>query len=422
MNNSRALIVFGAIIIFAIVILIRLINIQVINKEKYAQLAEQQQTSLEKIKAEFGLILDRNNNLLVYNRSDVSFYLDLNVTNNKEKDSIAQKFSEVFEKSERYYLSLMNKSKGTILLQPKVQPSQLEKLKGFEFRGLYYVPDPSRIYHHGSLASHILGFVNKQNIFVSGISEFFSKDLQGIEGYRKVYKNSLGKVVSYDEREMQPPVPGNNLFLTIDKRYQAILEEELRKGMESFKANSAIGIIMNPNSGEILALSNLDDYDPNFYWQYNDFQRRNRAITDTYEPGSTFKPFTFAALIDKNLLNLNEKLFLENGRYKFQKTTIRDPKAYSFLNAEGVLVYSSNIGTAKLVQRIKDDDYYKFLRSLGFGNLTSIQINGETPGRLKKPNNWTATSKSFISFGYEVSVSPIQLITAFSALINGGIL
>jgi cell division protein FtsI/penicillin-binding protein 2 len=235
MNNSRALIVFGAIIIFAIVILIRLINIQVINKEKYAQLAEQQQTSLEKIKAEFGLILDRNNNLLVYNRSDVSFYLDLNVTNNKEKDSIAQKFSEVFEKSERYYLSLMNKSKGTILLQPKVQPSQLEKLKGFEFRGLYYVPDPSRIYHHGSLASHILGFVNKQNIFVSGISEFFSKDLQGIEGYRKVYKNSLGKVVSYDEREMQPPVPVITCFLLSIKDTRLFLKKNYGKEWSHLK-------------------------------------------------------------------------------------------------------------------------------------------------------------------------------------------
>ncbi len=422
MNNSRALLVITLIMIISIIIVIRLVNIQVIEKEKYAQLAEQQQTSIEKIKAEFGLIYDRNNNLLVYNRNDVTFYLDLNITKEDDKKEIAEKFSKAIGKSADYYLSLMKKSKGTIVLQNKVQPSQLEKLTDLNYNGLYSVPDPTRVYHYGSLASHILGFVNKQQKFVSGVSEFFSKDLEGIEGYRKVYKNSLGKIVSFDESEMQAPVPGNNIILTVDRRYQLILEEELKSGLEQFRAQSATGIIMNPNTGEILALSNMDDYDPNFYWQYDDFQRRNRAITDTYEPGSTFKPFTFAALIDKDLCSLNEKIFLENGSYKFQKVTIRDVKPYSFLTAEDVIINSSNIGIAKLVQRIKDDDYYKFLRSLGFGNLTSIQIKGESAGKLKKPTNWSATSKAFISFGYEISVTPIQLITAFSALINGGVL
>lgn len=422
MNNSRALIVLALIMIISIIIVIRLVNIQVIDKEKYAQLAEQQQTSIEKIKAEFGLIYDRNNNLLVYNRNDVTFYLDLNITKEDDKKEIAEKFSKAIGKSANYYLSLMKKSKGTIVLQNKVQPSQLEKLTDLNYNGLYSVPDPTRVYHYGSLASHILGFVNKQQKFVSGVSEYFSKDLEGIEGYRKVFKNSLGRIVSFDESEMQAPVPGNNIILTVDRRYQLILEEELKSGLEQFRAQSATGIIMNPNTGEILALSNMDDYDPNFYWQYDDFQRRNRAITDTYEPGSTFKPFTFAALIDKDLCLLNEKIFLENGSYKFQKVTIRDVKPYSFLTAEDVIINSSNIGIAKLVQRIKDDDYYKFLRSLGFGNLTSIQIKGESAGKLKKPTNWSATSKAFISFGYEISVTPIQLITAFSALINGGVL
>lgn len=422
MNNSRALFVLSLMIIISIIIVIRLVNIQVIDKTKYAQLAEQQQTSIEKIKAEFGLIYDRNNDLLVYNRNDVTFYLDLNITSQSEKDSIAKIFSKATGKSKNFYLSLMNKSKGTIVLQNKITPSEFSKIKDYNFNGLYYVSDPTRIYHYGSLASHVLGFVNKQHKFVSGISEYFSKDLEGIEGYRKVYKNSLGRIVSYDENEMQPAVPGNNLFLTIDKKYQSILEEELKKGLQQYQAHSATGIIMNPNTGEILALANVDDYDPNFYWEYDDFQRRNRAITDTYEPGSTFKPFTFAALVENNLCSLNEKIFLENGTYHFQKVKIRDVKPYSYLSAEDVIVNSSNIGVAKLVQRIKDDEYYKFLRSLGFGNLTSIQIKGEAPGRLKKPNNWSPTSKSFISFGYEISVTPIQLITAFSALINGGIL
>ncbi len=423
MNNSRALVIIGLILLFSVIIVVRLVNIQLINKDKYAQLAEQQQTSIEKIKAEMGLIYDRNNKLLVYNRNDVTFYLDLNyVKNEDEKKNIASRFSQATGKSENYYLSLINNSKGTIILQRKVKPEQLEKLRDLNHNGLYSVPDPTRVYYYGSLASHLLGYVNKQQKLVSGVSEFLSKDLEGIDGYRKVYKNSMGKIVSYDETEMQLPVPGKNIVLTIDKKYQSILEEELKNGLKQFQAHSATGIIMNPNTGEILALSNVDDYDPNFYWQYDDFQRRNRAITDTYEPGSTFKPFTFAALIDKDLCSTNEKIYTENGTYKFHKVTIKDVKPYSSLIAEDVIVNSSNIGIAKLAQRIKDDDYYKFLRSLGFGNLTSIQIRGEAQGKLKKPTNWSPTSKAFMSFGYEISVTPIQLITAFSALINGGVL
>ncbi len=422
MNKIRAMFVLFLMIIPIILVIIRLVNIQVVDKEKYAHLAEQQQTAIEKIKPEFGLIFDRNNNLFVYNRNDVTFYLDLNLTKENEKDSIARIFSKVLGKSKNYYLSLMNKSKGTIILERKVKPEFINKLTSLNYHSLYYVFDPTRIYHYGSLASHLLGYVNKEHKFISGVSEYFSTDLEGIEGYRKVYKNSLGQIVSYDEREMQPAIPGNNLILTIDRRYQGILEEELKSGIEEFQAHSATGIIMNPNNGEILALANVSDYDPNYYWLYDDFQRRNRAITDTYEPGSTFKAFTFAALLEKNLINLKEKLYCENGVYKFQKTEIRDVESYSHLTSEEVFIYSSNIGTAKLIQKINNDEYYKFLRSCGFGNLTSIQLKGEATGNLKKPTIWSSTSKSFISFGYEISVTPIQLITAFSALINGGVL
>lgn len=422
MNNSRALLVLIFILVFAVAIIVRLVDIQVIDRNNYIKLAELQQTAIDKIKAEQGLIYDRNNDLLVYNRNDVKFYIDLNMTKENEKDSVASKFAEVMGKPKEYYLNLMNKSKNTIVLEKKVQPHQFQKLKDLDIKSLYYRPSPTRIYHYGSLASHVLGYVDQEGKFVSGISEYFSKDLEGVDGYRKVYKNSLGHIVYYDEYEMQPPIPGNNIFLTIDKRYQLILEEELNAGLREFLAKSATGIIMNPNTGEILAMANIEDYDPNCYWQYDSFQRRNRAITDPYEPGSIFKAFTFAALIEKNLLSLDEKIFAENGSYRFKNTLITDNKSFSYLTAREVLIHSSNIGTAKLSQRLKDEYFYDFLRRLGLGNITSIQIKGESPGRLWKPNDWDASSKPFISFGYQINATAIQIITAFSALINGGIL
>jgi cell division protein FtsI (penicillin-binding protein 3) len=179
---------------------------------------------------------------------------------------------------------------------------------------------------------------------------------------------------------------------------------------------------MNPNTGEILAIANVDDFNPNEYWKYTDFQRRNRAITDTYEPGSTFKSFTLAALIDQNLCKLNEKINVENGNYRFKNVNIKDTHPHHILNVEEVFEQSSNIGVAKLVQRIDDEKFFKYLRGFGFGNYTSVTLPGETPGRLRKPNEWSKVSKAYLSFGYEISVTPIQMAAAYSALVNGGIL
>ncbi|MEP0860786.1 MAG: transpeptidase family protein [Ignavibacterium sp.] len=422
MNNTRALIIIFAVFILVTVLVIRLANIQLVKSEEYSYYAFQQQTDVEKIEADFGLIYDRENNLLVYNRNDVTFYADLAMLPKSKRELIANKFSKVLDKPKSYFLNLLKGKKGTITLAKKVTTEQLKALGEIKIAGLYYKDDPTRINHYGNLASHLLGYINKERKPVSGVTEFFQKEIEGVDGSRRIIKNAIGELVSIEENETQPAIPGSDLVLTINKDYQSVLEEELRKGLEKFKAHSATGIIMNPNTGEILALANVDDYDPNFYWQYNDFQRRNRAITDTYEPGSTFKPFTLAALLDRKLCRLDENLYLENGTYQFKNVKIRDTHPHKYLNVAEIIEQSSNIGIAKLAQRISDDDFYKYLRGFGFGNLTSIQLPGETAGKLKKPNDWSKITKAYMSFGYEISVTPLQLITAFSALINGGVL
>lgn len=422
MNNTRALFIIFAVFILVAVLIIRLTNIQLVKSEEYSYYAIQQQTDIEKIEADFGLIYDRNNNLLVYNRNDVTFYADLTMLTWSKRELIAEKFAKVLDKPKSHFLNLLKGKKGTVVLAKKVTNEQLKSLGDIKIFGLYYKDDPTRINHYGNLASHILGYINKELKPVSGVSEYFKKEIEGIDGTRKIIKNAIGEIVTIKEDETQPAIPGSDLVLTIDKDYQSVLEEELRKGLEKFKAHSATGIIMNPNTGEVLALANVDDFDPNYYWQYNDFQRRNRAITDTYEPGSTFKPFTLAALLDRKLCSVDENLFLDNGTYQFRNVKIRDTHPHKYLNVAGIIEQSSNIGIAKLAQRISDDDFYKYLRGFGFGNLTSIQLPGEATGKLKKPTNWSKISKAYMSFGYEISVTPLQLITAFSALVNGGVL
>ena len=422
MNNSRALIVIISILIFFIALVIKLVDIQIVRAEEYSFYAQRQQTGIEKIEAERGLIFDRNNVLLVYNRSDVSFYVDLRMIKQKHKNEIAQIFAKKFKKSKNFYLNLMKGSKKTICIEKKAPSEIASSIKNIKLDGFFYKEEPTRVFHYNNLASHVLGYLDNENKGVMGISEYYEDALNGEDGSRLIQKNAIGETVTVDDEEINPAVPGDDFYLTIDKSYQLILEEELRKGVDEYGAVSGTGVIMNPNTGEVLALANIDDFNPNEYWKYNDFQRRNRAITDTYEPGSTFKSFTIASLIEQKLCRLNEKLNLENGTYKFQNVRIKDSHPMKNLDVVGILEQSSNIGVAKLVQRIDDEKYFKYLRGFGFGNSTSLTLPGETAGRLRKPNEWSKVSKTYLSFGYEISVTPVQITAAYCALINGGVL
>jgi cell division protein FtsI/penicillin-binding protein 2 len=422
MNNSRALIVIISIIIFFIALVVKLVDIQIVRAEEYSFYAQRQQTGVEKIEAERGLIYDRNNVLLVYNRSDVSFYVDLRMIKQIHKNEIAQIFAKKFKKNKNFYLNLMKGSKKTICIEKKAPAEIAASLKSIKLSGFFYKEEPTRVFHYDNLAAHVLGYLDNEDKGVMGISEYYEDALNGENGSRKVQKNAIGEIVTVDDEEINPSIPGDDFYLTIDKSYQLILEEELRKGVDEYGAVSGTGVIMDPNTGEVLALANIDDFNPNEYWKYNDFQRRNRAITDTYEPGSTFKSFTIASLIDQKLCRLNETLFLENGTYQYQNVRIKDSHPLKNLNVIGILEQSSNIGVAKLVQRIDDEKYFKYLRGFGFGNSTSLTLPGETAGRLRKPNEWSKVSKTYLSFGYEISVTPVQIATGYCALVNGGVL
>ena len=422
MNNSRVLLVIITLMIFFISLVIKLVDIQIIHAEEYSFNAQRQQTGVEKIQADHGLIYDRNNVLLVYNRPDVSFYADLRMLKQKDKNEIAKIFARKFHKTTNYYFNLMKGSPKTICIEKKVPAEIAASIKKIKRTGFFYKEESTRVFHYDNLASHILGYLDSENQGVMGISEYFEQELKGEEGSRVVQVNAVGDIVTVDDAEINPAVPGDDIYLTINKSYQLILEDELKKGVEQYSAVSGIGIIMNPNTGEVLALANVDDFNPNEYWKYSDFQRRNRAITDTYEPGSTFKSFTIASLIDQKLCKLNEKLNVENGKYKYRNVNIRDTHPFTSLSVTEILEQSSNIGVAKLVQRIDDEKYFKYLRGFGFGNSTAITLPGETSGRLRKPNEWSKISKAYLSFGYEVSVTPLQLTAAYCALVNGGVL
>lgn len=422
MNNTRALIVISVIFLFFIALIIKLVDIQLVRGEELRYFAQKQQTRIEKIQPERGLIFDRDNTLLVYNRNDVSFYVDLRMARKKDKLKIAEAFSRVFNKQKTHYLQLMDGSGKNVCIEKKAPSEKALLLKQFKANGLFFNEDPTRIYHYSNLASHVLGYLSTENESMCGIEKSFQKNLQGTEGIRLVEKNAIDEMMTVAEKETRQPVNGNNLVLTISKSYQSILEEELKRGLDLYEGTDAVGVMMNPNNGEILALASINDFNANFYWNYTDSDRRNKAITDTYEPGSTFKAIAMSAILDQNLVQDNTLVYGEKGKYRYKNVNITDSHVNGWLNPIGVMEQSSNIGMAKLTQKLDEEIFYKYIRGFGFGNYTSVNLPGEVKGKLKKPTEWNDITKAFISFGYEISVTPIQMTSSYCAIVNGGIL
>lgn len=422
MNNSRVLLILVFVVLSFGALVYRLVNLQIIRSDELSYFAKRQQTNSQIVKAERGFIYDRNDVLLVYNRNDYSFYVDLRMLPTSEKNRLAGIFSKTIGKSKRHYQNLLKASGKTICLEKKV-PFE-KSLDFFEYKNpaFFYVEEPVSVFHYGSLASHVLGYVDNEYKGVNGISKSFDDVLRGKNGYRMVERNAMGEIISISETQTKPSTPGDDIYLTIDKRYQTIVEDELRISLKQSGGESATCIIMNPQTGEILAMANISDYDPNYFWKYDDFERKNRAITDSYEPGSTFKVITFAALLEDKICNENERINTENGVYKFKNHYIRDSHKFESLTVRQILEESSNIGVAKLIQRMDDEEYYQYVRSFGFGTFTSIALPGEVTGKLVDLSQWSGQTKTYMSFGYSISVTPLQLTNAFCAIVNGGIL
>lgn len=424
MSSYRLIFLIIGIFIFFIVIVLRLVFIQITQHRYYLEIANRQQNKSKVILAERGLIKDRNNELLAYSKNEISLFVDFKMLDKKERDQriLSKNLDELFGKKLSYYKSQGIKNYRNTCIENNVSRLNAISLENLGIDAIRIEEKHKRIYPYKNLASHLIGYVNRDNLGIMGVEEKFNNILKGTDGIKRIERDVLGRTVTVKDNLSQNPIPGQNVVLTIDKSIQNILEAELKKGFEEFNAKDAVGIIMDPNSGEIIALANYPDFDPSDYSKSGDFERRNRAITDSYEPGSTIKPIVMSMLLDKNLVNEHEIINTENGTYNYKNAKIRDTHNHPALTVRQIIEQSSNIGMVKLSSRISNDEFYKYLRDFGFGNYTNLGLSGEINGRLKKPSEFGATTKAYMSFGYEMTVTPIQLLTSFSSIINGGIL
>ncbi len=314
----------------------------------------------------------------------------------------------------------LDRNKRFVWIKRQLPDDVAEKIKSLGYNCLGFEEEEKRFYPKGSLAAHIVGFVGLDNVGLEGIEKVFDNNIRG----------SLRKIVTQKDRmgrDLKPQDPGYDdthgcdIVLTIDEVIQYIAENELKLACEKWDANGGSVIIMNPKTGEVLALANYPTYDLNKAFSTDKNLKRNRALIDLYEPGSVFKVITASALINENLVNINEVIDCENGEYNFDGRVIHDSSLHQNLTFSEVIERSSNIGIVKTARRMDEGTLYKYIRAFGFCDKTCIELP-EMTGNIRAPKYWSKHSMSAISFGQEISVNSLQMLCAFNAIANDGII
>jgi len=417
---NRIYIVVIGLIIFWLIIEARLFFIQVNQHDFYVKQSQIQSAKKIILPAQRGNIFDRNGEQLATNLIHYDLAIDLKRVKNKNK--IAKKFSAVFKKSPDHYLRKMKRNRTFVYLERKVQEGTAQKLESLEDPGFVRIKGFRRFYPYNKYGSQLLGFTNVDDQGISGLELQYEKRLRGEAGWTFLLADARRRF-GYDVDLPQTlSKPGHDIVLTIDKNFQTIVDDELERGVKAHNAKYGMAVLMNPNTGEILAMSCTPGFNLNKPSRSTTDQRRNRTITDIFEPGSTFKVFPAAALLQENIKKPNDIVFCDNGSFKFYDHVVHDTKKHGWLSFRKVVEYSSNIGMVKLTMDLSNRTFYRYLKNFGFDSQTGINLIGENSGMLSKPDKFSGISKGVISFGQEIGVTAIQMVTAFSALVNGGTL
>lgn len=313
-------------------------------------------------------------------------------------------------------------SRQYVLLVRNLPEGAKEELEEAGVPGLILTPRHARRYTYGRIGAHVLGHVDPDLRGLAGVELQYDAFLRGIDGSQAVQRDRRGVLRPVVDGRRVEPQHGQEIVLTIDLVLQSILQEELRRGVEEAGAAWGAAIAMDPATGAILALANVPDYDPNRPGAFPEAARRNYAITDQIEPGSTFKLVTAVAALESGRFAPTDTIDTGPGWAVFGGRTMRDTHAWGRLAFADAIAKSSNIAFARMAQRVDDGRFFQHARALGFGQPTLVDLPGEEGGRLLRPDTWSGTTKTSMAIGYAVTATPLQLVTAYAALANGGLL
>ena len=414
---NRLLIVACLALLWMTAVFGRLGYLQLFLHSEFMARAQRQQQRVIEITPKRGAIYDRNMHPLAMSIPvDSAFAVPAELG---DQQLAARLLSGVLGIPREVLEARLESSRSFVWIARKLPPEKKEAVEALNLKGVYFQKENQRIYPKRDLAAHVLGFVDLDEKGLGGIEYQLDGQIRGKS--EKIIVMADARQRWFDGGEAQRE-RGANVILTLDEKVQYIAERELAAAMAKTHALAGTVIVMNPNNGEILGLANWPKFNPNVANEVPAEARMNRAVTALYEPGSTFKLITLAAAFDQGITRPGEVFDCENGAVYVAGHRIRDHKPFGMLNVAEILAQSSDVGAIKIALRLGAPKFYDYIRAFGFGQLTGVDLPGESKGILRRLENWSAISIGSISMGQEVGVTPIQLISAVSAIANGGML
>jgi len=399
----------------------RAFGLQLVRGDKYRARAQRQAIHTVKLPPKRGPVLDRHGNRIAVSVDVPSVYANPRKVGPLAAEA-AVKLATILD-ADRYLLAeRLSSRRYFVWVKRRVTPKQAEQVEALDIHGVYLTRESRRFYPNRRLAGAIIGFAGLDGRGLEGVERYFDSWLRGSSSTISGLRDAHGNTVYVEGRPDLTPAAGHTVTLTVDKKLQFITENALRKTVDIYQAKGGTAVVMDPYSGDILAMASMPDFDPNNFAASAQANLRNRAVVDAYEPGSTMKVFTMAAALQQRVVRLGEKIFCENGMIEIGRHKIKDSHPHKWLTLTEVIQKSSNIGATKIAQRLGKRRLYTALRLLGFGHKTGLLLPGERSGHLGRWRRWSEAKLSNVSFGQGMTATSVQLAAALSSLANGGLL
>ncbi len=420
-RTLRSRLVFAGVLfgVWAGAVEVRLVILQVVRHDQMVDIAERQQMQTRTLSAKRGDIVDRKGRVLATSVDADTIYAVPSAIGD-EADVVRRlcvALGDCTAKERQEILDRLKRQRNFTYIRRQVPQDVAAKVAAMNLEGIGFIKESHREYPNNEMAAHVLGFVGIDSKGLNGLESAYDSQIRGKDGQVLVQTDARRHAFNRFER---PPTAGATVELTIDEFLQHIAERELRAGVLENRALGGSAIVMDPHTGEILALANEPTFDPNEYRAATEFARRNRAVQDLYEPGSTFKVVTASAAIQEKLMPLDALIDVSGGRLNIGSRVVRDTHDYGVLSFTDVIVKSSNVGAIRIGFRLGTERLSDYVQRFGFGRPVSPDFPSESPGIVWDRTKWTESALASVSMGYQVGVTPLQMVTAVSTVANGG--
>ncbi|MGA7687464.1 MAG: penicillin-binding transpeptidase domain-containing protein [Terriglobales bacterium] len=412
----RLYILAGMLCLWLVVICVRLVYLQIFCYGDFERRAQHQQQRSFELSAQRGIIYDRAGRELAMSIQVESAFLVPSET--PDLANVINLITRITNDDPRVLLADCQAHKTFCWVARKADAETADRIRALNLQGIHFQKEPKRFYPKRELAAQVLGYVGTEDQGLSGLERQFNSQLQGKPGKLMISVDARKRWFASVE---QDPKPGSNLVLTIDQNIQAIAERELQRGMEETKAIAGTVVVENPHTGEILALTNRPTFNPNNRKEIKPESLKDRAVSDIFEPGSTFKMVTVSAGLEEKVTRPDEVFDCQMGSIVINGMRIRDSRPHGLLTVADIIAESSDVGAIKVAMRLGNDRFYKYIRAYGFGQQTGIELPGETRGMTKPVDRWSKVSFAAISMGQEIGISAVQLASLISTVANDGV-